>query len=163
MSTMIPEGKYQAIAVPHDDGRWMVFGEANNEKKTRQVAVRVKITDGEFANTERTWYGFFTEATMNKTLEQCRNFGAQGDDMTAWVKQALTEPVTIVIKHEEYNGKVSEKIAWINRPGGGEMKNQLTENDLVNWAAQMRAKVATVPAIKRAQPNGKPAAGNLDL
>lgn len=161
---LIPEGYYPGIAVPNKDGKWMVFGTADNEKKTRQVSVDVKFTDGEHAGTVRTWIGYFTEATVDKTLEQLRNFGAQGDDMSVWPDQALTEPVSLCVKHEPTleAGKVRDRIAWINRPGGGGfvMKKQMNADDLRTFAAQMKGRLATKPAIKRAE---APKAPDVDL
>ena len=153
--SMIPEGTYNAVAIPNDEGKYCEFGESP-KKKTKQVVVQVKITDGEFAGRTRTWIGYLTSDAVDRTIESMRNFGAQGDDISEWPDQQLTVPVQVVVKHEEYEGKPRDRIAFINRVGGGGFKqaNVMSKDDLRLFAASLRARVAAKPALPK--PNGAP-------
>lgn len=148
---MIAEGTYPAIAVQNGDGSWMQLGESK-EKKTKQVIVNVKITEGEHAGKVRAWIGFFTPDTVDRTLESLRNFGFKGDDLS--VDEPLTNPINIVIKHETYEGKTRERVAWINKPGGGGMKmeRQLSGDDRRLFAATLKSKFAAKPVVTTATP-----------
>jgi hypothetical protein len=54
--------KAKAVAGTHE------WGLSNTN--TEQVGMRVEILDGEFAGQALTWYGYFTDASEQRTLEQ---------------------------------------------------------------------------------------------
>jgi hypothetical protein len=153
--SLTPEGEYPARVVKDENGKSMQFGLAG-EKNTRQVAVRVQIGgDTEFKGRVRTYIGFLTDAAIDRTLESLRTMGAQGDDLSKWPDQDLDEDFKVVIKHEDdLEGKPRERIAFINRVGGGTftMKKQLSADDLIAFAAQMRGKAAKHPAVTKKAP-----------
>ncbi len=144
--SMTPEGSYPAIAVQNEDGSWFQIGESK-EKKTKQIVVNVKITSGEYAGRVRAWFGYITPDTVDRTLDAMRTFGFKGDDLS--VDEPLTNPINIVIKHEPYNGKIQEKIAWINKPGGSGMKleRQLTGEDRRLFAAGLKERMKAKPVV----------------
>lgn len=145
-SNMTPEGTYAAIAVQNEDGSWMQIGESK-EKKTKQIVVNVKITAGEYAGRVRAWIGYVTPDTVDRTLDALRTFGFKGDDLS--VDEPLTNPVNIVIKHETYEGKTRERVAWINKPGGSGMKMErvLSGDDRRLFAAGLKARLAAKPTV----------------
>ncbi len=148
MSDMIPEGYYNATAVPvaTDNGPQKVqFGFTKENK--RQVAVCFEILDGEYAGHKLTWFGYFTEKTTERTIQALRYCGFRGDDLMAANDQALDQAVSITVEHAEYLGKVSAKVAWVNAPGGGGFKLSapMKKDDLRRFAAEMKMAVRGIP------------------
>lgn len=136
---MIEAGKYYARAVG------AAVGKANTG--TDQIAVQFEITSaGEFTGHSITWYGYFTDAAFNRTIESLRTAGWKGTDLADLSdfgpdNQTVCE---IVIEHEpDQNGKLRARVKWVNRENGGgpALKNQLAGNDLKSFAARMKGKI----------------------
>jgi len=71
---MIPKGTYRARATEAE------FGFTNTG--TEQVAVLFEVVeDGEFQGERITWFGFFTDATSERTIQALRVCGWAGDDL----------------------------------------------------------------------------------
>lgn len=105
---------------------------------TEQIGVMLSITEGEHAGESITWYGFFTEATAERTIKALRLLGWQGDDLTDLTGIDVNE-VSIVIEHEEDNkGKVHARVKWINGPGSLAMKETLDPKDARSLSARMK-------------------------
>lgn len=104
-----------------------------------------------------TWYGYFTEGTFDRTIESLRAIGWSGTDLAEFqgdiVPQGFDREVELVVKQEEYNGKVSAKVAFINSGGGLAMKDVLAPDAARVFAAQMKGRIA---ALDHAQ-GGAPA------
>ena len=49
--------------------------------------------------------------------------------------------VSLVVENEEYEGKWSTKIKWVNSPGGLAMKSQLPADKAKAFAAKMKGQV----------------------
>jgi hypothetical protein len=146
---LIPEGKYRAVAlqvsVEGYGQSFVQFGESSAGNP--QVIVNFEILDGEYAGRRKTWFGVFTENTTQRTIEALRYCGFKGDDLAAAMSQQLDQEVQIVIGHEEYQGKVSDRIKWVNRGGGGvfKLEKPMDRTGLAQFAAQMKSKVRQVP------------------
>lgn len=139
---MIPAGTYTAKATGSFD-----FGKA--AKGTEQVAVEFEILDGPEAGRCLTWFGFFTEATTERTIESLRYAGWQGDDITT-LDGLGSRRVSLVVEHESYNGKVIAKVQWVNRFGGMgvvKLKQPMDEKQKRQFAAKMKGFAASVPAL----------------
>lgn len=113
------------------------FGFANSKE---QVAVRFRIEGGAEDGQEIVWYGFFTDKTAERTLEALRFCGWDSDD----IGEVSTEVVgrnliKIVVEHDDYNGKVRAKVAWVNRAGGPLVKNQMNEGQRSEFSKRMKA------------------------
>ncbi len=129
-----------------------------------QVAVSLETTDADGNPTgERiAWYGTFTDNAYPYTVKTLRVMGWQGDDLSDLSSIAGT-PVSIVVKTESYEDrsgatKTSQKVAFVNPPGGGAiLKEQMTPDAAKAFAARMKAKVraADVEAGKP-KTNGAP-------
>lgn len=147
---MIQAGSYRARAVDYQ------FGFA--ETGTEQVAVTFEIVEeGEYQGSTITWFGFFTDATAERTIEALRTCGWQGDNLGDLTGIDRNE-VSLVIVHEPYNGKQIARVKWVNRPGTGrvELKRKM---DAVQKAALARRLRALVVASKeRAPRDAKPQA-----
>lgn len=150
---MINIGKYPAIC------RSIQFGTTSTGKE--QVAVEFEILPfadgpGEFAGQSITAFMFFTEKTLARTVESLRHCGWVGDDLAELPALAadgkLSQEVEIVVDHEEYEGKVSAKVKWVNKPGGGgaiKLEKPLDDAGLRTFAARMKASIRSSQAPQR--------------
>jgi hypothetical protein len=149
MSDLIPEGTYEALAYPVETEEfgltYVQFGEAKTG--TPQVVVNTEICEGEQAGKRLAYIGYFTDDTARRTVESLRYFGFKGNDLATAVTQKLDQKVQIVVEHEDYEGKRSAKIRWVNRAGGGALRLQapMKKDDLRRFAARMANVVRGVP------------------
>ena len=144
--SMIPEGTYSAVVI-EDDVQW-----GYTQKGNEQIAVGVRITRGPHEGRQLAWRGYFTEKTEERTLQSLRYMGWQGNNVTEL--GPLTNEFSIVVKHEEYDGKTFARIAWINSAGGGRIKLQqpMDAKQLRQFAATMKAKAAAIDEVDGAPP-----------
>lgn len=160
-------GIYTAVATTTEtsDGPVKVqFGEAGTG--TKQCAVNFEIVgDSPYAGQTIMWFGFLTKDSAKFTLEALRNIGFKGDDITKINEQPLDNLVSIDVQESEYQGKVSLKVAWVNRHGGGrgfELKKPLAKSDMAKFAATLKQHLKGVPEVdgekadSLAAPTGKP-------
>lgn len=136
---MIPEGQYTATCIDKQ------FGTTSTGKK--QVVLRFRIDSGEHAGQELNWYGYFTDRTWERTLESLRYCGFKGDNLDQL--GPLDQQVSIVVGHNEYEGKTSARVDWINRLGEGSisLSNPMKGDELRKFAASMRKRVQGVPEV----------------
>jgi Fe-S cluster assembly iron-binding protein IscA len=143
---MIRPGNHVAAARSWQFGKTAKGGE--------QIAVLFEILEGPDAGNSVTWFGYFTEKTVDRTIEALRYCGMEGDDLSAI--RELPNKVQIVVEHETYEGKTRAKVAWVNQLGGGAIKlnNPMDDRELPNkvqivvehetYEGKTRAKVAWV-------------------
>jgi hypothetical protein len=136
-----------------------------SEKNTEFVAVVFRIEEGENFGERVTWNGYFTEKTIKRTLESLRYCGWSGDmvtDLTGIDKNK----VQLVIKEEEFEGKLRTKVEWVNRLGGMAVKNRMDDATRKAFAARLKgaamsvskdlAKEVTVAPKEQAAPAREP-------
>ena len=85
---------------------------SQTSKGNDQVVVTLEADDG--AN--HIWNGYFTDGTIERTVESLRHMGYDGGDLN---DMKLTERVELVIEPEEYKGKVRDRVKWVNKIGSG--------------------------------------------
>jgi hypothetical protein len=127
---MINEGKYKARAT---DAK---LGVAQTGNDTVAVAFELLDHPGEHI----TWYGYFTEKTVDRTMESLRYCGWQGDDVSDLTGISSNE-VEIVIEHEEdREGKTRARVKWVNRAGSSkaQLKNEMNDAQKKAFAARMK-------------------------
>ena len=131
---MITEGKYLARARD-----WALSLTSTNKE---QIGVAFEILQGEFAGQYLTWYGFFTDATFERTLESLRACGWLGSDL-AEIDGLDTNDVQIVVEHEvsEKDGNTYPKVRWVNKLRGVALKNQLDAHQAKTFAARMKGHI----------------------
>ena len=66
-----------------------------------------------------TWWGYLSDAAAARTIKSLRAMGWRGNAPSEIGLSDLQSPVDLVITHEEYNGKTSAKIKWVNALGEG--------------------------------------------
>jgi hypothetical protein len=168
-STLVEVGRYRGKVVDHDIGK--------SSKGTPQVAVQFEFTDKRNEVRKITWYGYFTTATMSSEHGVIKQLGELGFDVEkeGWKlgklgKRSAANPdggvlvgreADITIEKDEYDGKETRKVAWINSDGGMGMKVRAeTPEDIANFIKEVRANasgtVSEKPAARSeaAKPSG---------
>lgn len=87
-------------------------------KGNEQVVVKFVIIGGLGDGRTLPWYGFFSEACFDRTIQALRYCGWKGDDVSDLSGLDANE-VEIVVEHKEYNGERHASIRWVNQVGGG--------------------------------------------
>ena len=125
------DGRYTARAVQAVLGR--------TKGGAPQIAVEFKLENGQ----TRTWYGYFTDGTRDRTIEALRFCGWRGSDLTD-LTGIDTNDVSLVLETEEWEGKRIQKIQWVNRLGGIALVERMGENEARAFAASMKGAVLAV-------------------
>jgi hypothetical protein len=100
---LTPENTYRAVVVE------VRLGKAGTEN--RQLAILWEITRGPFENRRITWRGFFNNVgNAKKTAEVMRVAGYDGRKLTSM----LGVEAEIVVRHEQYKGKLYARVAFVN-------------------------------------------------
>lgn len=121
-----------------------------------QVAVLFEMVEDP---TQRiTWYGYFTDAAFDRTIESLRYLGWQGSDLYDWTKlpDDCTNEVEIVVDDERDNhDNLVRKVRWINSGRGIAVKDVLDDQAARLFSAKMKGRVA---ALQSKKPAPRPAA-----
>jgi len=141
------------------NGRAQSVQWGRTSKGAEQVALEFRIVEGDPEAIGQTvvWFGFFTDKTWERTMESLRYCGWKGDDLSAIRVEDLDQLVELVVEHDEYQGDINARVAWVNRPGGGgrlKLKDQLSPDEVRAFAARMKQRAKGVPEVK--EPNGNP-------
>lgn len=139
---MITEGRYNAIAEA-----WKL-GITDNGKK--YIAVQFKFLEGPVGE-RRTWHGYFTEKTQRRTIEAMRYCGWVGHDLLN-LEGLDRNMIQLVVQHEEYEGKVRDRIAWVNSPSTIMVKTPLEGSALERFAQQMKGMAMSVEEVEGTPP-----------
>jgi hypothetical protein len=145
------------LTVGHHKGRALNgdFGVAGTG--TRQVAVLFEFTEGECQGEQLTWYGFFTPATAERTVEGLRNAGCTfpNGDLCDLTGLGSVEAVLVVEEDGvDDQGYPRLKIRWVNKLGGGvALGSRMNDAEKRALAAEMRGFVI---AGANAQPSAAP-------
>jgi hypothetical protein len=104
------EGPQPAEFIEYD------FGVADTG--TDQIAVLFRLTDGPWKGREATWFGTFTEAALQYTLEALANVGWDGRDVRQMREQMKKGTrVSLVFQIETYNSEERSRPRFINKAG----------------------------------------------
>lgn len=157
MADIIEAGDYRAKAVSG------ALTETRGGKV--QAAVRFALLD--FPGRSLTWYGFLeaSDVAVEIAMRGLRTAGWTGDDLAdmSMLTEETSPEVVLVVKHEEYQGKVSAKVAFINSLGGMSLQGALQPDQAKSFADRMKGRVlafnqaAGLPAAKPGTPSAKPA------
>jgi hypothetical protein len=134
-------------------------------KNTEQVGVEFVFTDGPNIGKHITWYGYFSEKTLDRTIESLRYAGWKGTDFSdlSDLSAEDTPVVQLVLENEDTEEGPRVKVRWVNRgsSGGVAIKDKMDEGSAKSFAERMKAHVLAYDAQKgtptRAAP-AKPAA-----
>ncbi len=132
----------------------------SSKKGTPQLAITFEIAhtvEGGAKQTSRmTWFGYLTDAAIDRTLDACRYMGWD-DNLEALTggKSDLTKnEVELVVNEEDYEGKKQIRISFVNRIGGGGKKIVASTN--ATLMAAMKASQARTQAAAAAGATAAP-------
>lgn len=130
--------KAKAVADSHE------WGYANTG--TEQVGMRVVMIGGDFDGQQVTWYGYFTEATEQRTLESLRIAGWDETDIINLPGLGTTEFELQLEEETDDQGATYLRPTFINKIGVA-MRNKMDDGQKQAFAARMRALTkSAVPA-----------------
>jgi len=136
---MIPEQKIIARAV--------AIGIQTTSQGKEYVSADFPVdVDGDEQLVE--WRGWLTEKAMDRTIESLRLMGWWGDDLYRLKDEgALRNEVTIDIRQEEFNGKTTARVAFINEKPADPEAIEKKKQDLARRfkAAAQKTKPAAPP------------------
>jgi len=140
---MLQDGAYRAVPVS------AVLGRADTGKE--QICVQFQVATDDGPTETITWYGYFTDATFERTIEALRYCGWRGNDLLEFLSgrqlpAGFDQEVQIVIESQEYNGKWSPRVRWVNSGSGIGVKNALSEEEGRAFSARMKGRVASLQA-----------------
>jgi len=149
--------------------REWALGHASNGNE--QIAVLFELTQGEHAGKTITWFGSFSDAAVDRTLDSLRHCGWDGDNFAALDGLDANE-VELVIQPETYEGKTRDRVRWVNRPSRLALREQMGPGAASAFAAKMRAKALAHkqsyeqntprPSTPRAQPGEQTTRAQFD-
>lgn len=149
---LIPEGDYLARAL-----QWK-FGVT--EKGAPQIAVLFEITqDGAQKGRKITKYLYFTEKTTDRSADSLRYMGWEGTDFTELQEGGSgrldKEEVTIVIERKpDQHGAMRNEVAWVNRASGIRLKNEMSKDQVADFAKMMSEKLRQSDIRRRTKESG---------
>lgn len=144
-------GTYRAKALEGDMGR--------ASTGTEQVAVLIELETGD----RLTWYGYFSDAAAERTIESLLAMGVTDLETLAGLGSQHFE---VVVDDEEYQGKTRTKVKFINRLGGGvAMKSRMNEAERKSFAHRYRGKFLSMQRAAGTTPADAPSppAGDDDI
>lgn len=137
-------------------GKASAWGLGFSSSGKEQIAVTFSILTEGATHQSLTWYGYFTDATFDRTIESLRHMGWTGDNLDELrdgTQGALNaNEVDLVVEDEEYEGKWQTKIQWVNKAGGLALKAAMDEQQARSFGASMRGKIRALDASKNVKP-----------
>jgi hypothetical protein len=128
---------------------------------THQIAIEFEYRDEPGGIT---YYGPLTDAAFEFTMKAIRTAGFEGDDISdlSSLCNGAAPDVMLVIGPEEYNGKTTIKVKFINSLGGLALKDALQGDDLTQFARTLKGKIigydrsaGATKAAPRVQPSSQ--------
>jgi len=140
----------------------------NTSKGNPQVGVDFELLEGPDAGRHITWYGYFTDATFDRTVESLRLCGWIGDDLDN-LQGIDTNDVMLVIEHEpDQDGVIRARVRWVNAIGGVAMANRFDADAARSFAQRMKGRVMALKqgggnaATPQPRPATAPASASKD-
>jgi hypothetical protein len=124
---------------------------------TEQVGVRVVVVGGDYDGHEFTWYGYFTEASEDRTIDSLKIMGWDGTDVVSLPGLGSTEFELQLEEQLDEQGHPYWRPTFVNRMGVA-MKQVMDPAAKASFAARINAKMrAQTPASARTAPQQRQA------
>lgn len=136
MADLIPQGTYTARAVP-ESAQWGVSAQGNE-----QIAIRFKISDGDYAGREVLWIANFAPGKATEiTLEGLEVAGVNVDAEEPAALEGLgSTDVSIVVEwRDREDGTAVAFVRYLNRPNRPVFKSELSESGIASLSARLKA------------------------
>lgn len=109
-----------------------------SSKGTEQVGVQfIVMSDGDFRGQSFTWYGYFTPAAEERTLDSLRAAGWDGTDVLALPGLGSVDVELTLQSETSQAGEKYWRASYVNRAGVS-MKNKMDAAQKAAFAARMR-------------------------
>jgi hypothetical protein len=135
-----------------EDGAWKARAReaalATAGTGTPQLGIDFEILEGPSQGQHITAYLYFGEGSFDRTIESIRLCGWKGTNL-ADLTGITDNEVRIVVEQEEYNGKLYQKVKWINALGGVAVQNRMNAGEAADFAARMRGRIAAMAQGQR--------------
>jgi len=125
------EGRYVATCVNIEF--------AITEKGTAYARLVMRIAPGEqFEGEDVFYYMYFTEKASSRSVETLRILGWTGDNLGEVSHHHIPNVVEIEVKQNEYKGKTSFRIEWINAVGEhGPLPKRMSDEQKTQFGREM--------------------------
>lgn len=155
---MLKPGRYLARANSATLGK--------TSKGTEQVVVSFNVLAPESCSGERiSWYGYFSEKTVDRTLEALEHCGWDGSSLSD-LSGITTRDVEIVVEHEqdpEDADLIRARVRWVNAPGGASVKEKLSEAEAMILEERIKGKMLERKQRAASNPQPHPAPDGKDV
>lgn len=142
-------------------GRAREWALGHSGNGSEQIAVLFDYVNQSGEPDRITWFGYFSDAACDRTIEALRYCGWEGDDFGRLEGLDKNE-VELVLETETYEGKARLKVQWVNRLSGLALKAPMDASQVASFAARMRGKAVASKqkmAAPRTQTQARPATG----
>src|ERR1700736_383965 len=85
------------------------------------IVVDFEVLEEGYEGQHIPWYGYFTDASVDRTMDSLRYCGWNGDDLSVFagdqpvmVEGLNSQEVSLDIAVETYEGKTRSKVQWVN-------------------------------------------------
>jgi hypothetical protein len=129
----------------------------SSKKKSPRVEIEFAILDGTFKGESFSDDFYLSEAAIDRTVDVLRILGWQGDDLSQ-LGSAVGGKCQLVLKEEEYDGKVKTRTKFVNPPGGGNRQAApMSDDAATSLANSLKARIRSSDAARAeaAKSNGK--------
>lgn len=141
------EGRYVATCVNIDF--------ATTEKGNNYARLVMRIAPGEqFEGEDVFYYMYFTEKTSQRSVDTLRTLGWTGDNIADVTHHDIQTAVEIDVQRNEYEGKLSFRVGWINAIGEyGPLPKKMNDEQRTQFGREMMryTRAAGKPAPKQRQ------------
>ena len=151
-------GKFNCVVIPPVNG-W--FGESG-QNNTPFLRIPLQVTDpGECHGETIDFFGWLTERAIEKTIARVAEVFDWDGDLVALADMLNDGPFvgktcSIVTEEEEYNGKKSVKIKWLNQAGPPPMERGAAQSLAHRLNARAKAAAAGQPPPAQAPARSTP-------
>lgn len=120
---------------------------------SEQVGIAVRVLEGEFDGRVFTWYGHFTEAAVERTIEALKHAGWNGEDFANLPGLGSREFQLTLTEEQNQRGELFWRASFIN-PIGVAMKNKMDNASKASLAKRIAAFTGkpSAPVTKKTVP-----------
>lgn len=142
---MLTEGKHTARVT---DLAWQTAQNGNT-----YLTLRFTATQGDGTGETATKNMFFSEKALQRTVEDLRALGWQGDDPSTITLADISGEVSVTVEHESFSGRDGEdrmaaRVKWINAANA--LKGTADQGAVAAFGAQLKARIRALDAGARA-------------
>lgn len=113
----------------------------------RQIGIDFVLLEGPNIGAHITWYGYFTDASWERTIQAMQYCGWGSSDLND-LRGIDANEVSLVIDHETHptTGEVHARAQWVNQLGGVVMKSRMDSGQTAAFAAEMKGRIIALGA-----------------